>query len=264
MSSAISAMMQRASVRSYKPDVPSDDVIETLVRAGQQAPFATQAYSLLLSREASRHPFHAPLYFLVCVDLHKFDRIMARRGWQPMMNDLFRFLLGAQDAAYCAQNMVQAAEELGLGSCYLGFVPFQAKMLREQWRLPARVFPLVGLTVGYPEVQPAPRPRFPLGFTLFEGTYPDFTDEQLDEAARAMDEGYLAQDYYRALNAMIELPEGMEETFSYDTYSWTEHLCRKTGLWDPDPARLLEMFAACGFHLTTPREDLWESPADGQ
>ena len=80
MNATIEAMMRRASVRRYQPDMPSDEVMETIVRAGRQAPFATQCYSLLLSREAKKHPFNAPLYFIVCVDFHKFDRIMARRG----------------------------------------------------------------------------------------------------------------------------------------------------------------------------------------
>ncbi|MCD4829282.1 MAG: nitroreductase family protein [Candidatus Cloacimonetes bacterium] len=258
----IEAMLSRASVRRYKPAVPADDVIEAVALAGRQAPFATQSYSVLLSREPERHPFNAPLYFIVCVDFHKFDRIMQRRGWKPVLNDLFRFLLGAQDAAYCAQNMVQAAEALGMGTCFIGFVPMQAKALRERWKLPSRVFPLVGLTMGYPDETPPPRPRFPLSFTLFEGRYPDFTDEQLDEAACVMDEGYLAQDYYRKLNAMIKLPEGMDETFDLDNYSWTEHICRKIGLWAADPAELLRQFEACGFELTTPRSDLEDTPAD--
>ena len=255
----IEQMMRRASLRSYKPDVPSNEVIETVVRAGQQAPFALQGYSVILSRDADDHPFKAPLCFVICVDFHKFDRIMRRRGWAPRVCDLYRFVLAAQDAAYFAQNMVQAAESLGMGTCFLGYFPMMAGKLRENFKLPSRVFPLVGLTMGYPAEGPEPvRPRFPLSFTLFEGEYAELSDEQLDEAARAMDEGYLAQDYYRRLNAKIGLPEGMDETFDYSNYSWTEHLCRKNGLWGADPARLLEQFEACGFTLTRPREDVEE------
>ena len=36
----IEAMMQRRSVRKYTDQKPSEEVIETVVRAGQQAPFA--------------------------------------------------------------------------------------------------------------------------------------------------------------------------------------------------------------------------------
>jgi len=44
----IKAMLNRKSIRKYTDEMPSDEVIETIVRAGQQAPFASQIYSLLL------------------------------------------------------------------------------------------------------------------------------------------------------------------------------------------------------------------------
>ena len=36
----IDTMMKRHSVRKYTDQQPDDEVIETIVRAGQQAPFA--------------------------------------------------------------------------------------------------------------------------------------------------------------------------------------------------------------------------------
>jgi hypothetical protein len=68
-----------------------------------------------------------------------------------------------------------------------------------------------------------------------------------------MDEGYLAQDYYRKLKAKIRLEGNREETFTYDNYSWTEHICRKLGQWDTDPKELLEQFEKRCFFLTRKR-----------
>jgi hypothetical protein len=65
-----------------------------------------------------------------------------------------------------------------------------------------------------------------------------------------MDEGYLAQDYYRRQKAMIRLEGDREETFTYDTYSWTEHISRKTGQWLQSPDELLAQFATCGFYIS--------------
>ncbi|MGC9523246.1 MAG: nitroreductase family protein [Anaerolineae bacterium] len=242
-------MLNRASIRSYTDEEPSDDVVEAIVRAGQQAPFAYQMGSLLLSRERARHPFKAPLYFIVLVDAHRHEAIMARRGWEMVQNDLSLLLFGIQDATLMAENMVIAAESLGLGSCFLGGIPYRASNIAERYHLPSRVFPLVGLTMGYPAESPPPRPRYPLNLTLFEGEYPDFTDAQIDHAMAEMDEGYLAQDYYRRLRAMIPLQGDREETYTYDTYSWTEHISRKTGQWLASPQGLLEQFAACGFQI---------------
>ena len=243
----IEALLSRKSIRKYTDQVPSDEVVETVVRAGQQAPFAYQMGSLLLSRDRPHNPFRAPLCFIVCVDAHRHEAIMARRGWRMAQNDLSLLLFGIQDATLMAENMVVAAESLGLGSCFLGGIPYRAASIVADFGLPPRVFPLVGLAMGYPAETPPPRPRYPLDFSLFENKYPEFGEEQVARAAAEMDEGYLAQDYYRRLGAMIHLEGDREETFTYDTYSWTEHISRKTGQWMQSPDELLEQFEKCGF-----------------
>ena len=64
-----------------------------------------------------------------------------------------------------------------------------------------------------------------------------------------MDEGYLAQNYYRKLKAKIRLEGDRKETFTYDDYSWTEHISRKAGQWHPSPDGLLAQLAKCGFDV---------------
>ncbi len=245
----LDVLFQRASIRAYTDQIPSDDLIETVVRAGQQAPFAYQMGTVLLSRDRDQHPFHAPLLFIVCVDAHRHEKVMARRGWSLIQNDLSLLLFGLQDASYMAQNMVIAADALGMGSCYLGMIPYAAERIVEQYALPPRVFPMVGLTLGFPAEAPSPRPRYPLEVAWGDGRYPSLEDDQVQQAMAQMDDGYLAQDYYRKHRAMIPLQGGREETFTYDTYSWTEHISRKTGQWFPSPDALLASFSRCGFHV---------------
>lgn len=244
----ISAMLCRKSVRKYKPDQPSDEVIETIVRAGQQAPFASQLYSVLLSRK-KKAPFGAPLWFTICVDVYKVERFMAIRGWKMVTNDLLLLMFGIQDAAYMAENMVMAGESLGLGSCFLGMAPYHATRIAKEFKLPRRVFPIVQLVMGYPAEEFPPRPRYPLSFTLFEDEYPQLSDEQVAEAMKVMDEGYLAQNYYRKLRAKIPLEVERQETFTYDNYSWTEHISRKWGQWYASPDDLLAQLKSRGFDL---------------
>lgn len=246
----VGTMLQRKSIRRYTDQMPSDEVIETVARAGQQAPFAHQLCSLLLSRHREENPFHAPLLFTVCVDAHRMERVMARRDWELVTNDLSLLLFGIQDAALMAENMVIAAESLGLGSCFLGDAPYHAEAIIERYRLPSRVFPLVGLAMGYPAENPPPRPRYPLEFTLFEGEYPELTGEMVTRAMAVMDEGYLAQDYYRRAGYQIPLEGGRQETFTFDNYSWTEHISRKLGQWQVALDDILEPLARCGFHVT--------------
>jgi len=242
-------LQQRKSLRKYTDEMPSDEVLTAVVRAGQQAPFAYQMGSLLLSRRQKQNPFHAPWLFTLCVDAHRLERVLARRNWRIVSNDLALLLFGIQDTALMAENMVIAAESLGLGSCFLGNAPYRAKAIAEKYHLPPRVFPLVQLTMGYPAEAPPPRPRYPLEFTLFENRYPELDEEAVAAAMAEMDEGYLAQDYYRRAHYKIPLTGGREETFDFSTYSWTEHIARKVGQWDPLPDALLEQLAYCGFHI---------------
>lgn len=246
----IEALLQRKSIRQYSEQDPSDEVVETIVRCGQQAPFAAQLGSLLLSRDRKKNAFGAPLLFTVLVDVHRLERIMARRDWDRSASDAAILLFGVQDAAYMAENMVIAAESLGLGSCFLGGAPFQAERIIEQSGLPSHVLPLVQLTMGYPAETPPPRPRFPLPLTLFEDRYPEMDAEMIDQAMAVMDAGYLAQDYYRRAGFMVPLGEEREETFTFDDYSWTEHMGRKWGQWLKNPRELLDPLKHCGFDVS--------------
>jgi nitroreductase len=246
----VRTILAHKSIRKYTEELPTDEVIETIVRAGQQAPFASQYYSVLLSRNAKRNPWHAPLLFTICIDSHKFELIMAKRNWRLLTNDLALLFFGIQDASLMAENMVVAGRSLGLGSCFLGSAMFRADKIAEEYKLPKRVFPLVQLSMGFPAEDPPPRPRYPIDYSLFEDKYPELDDEKISRAMRVMDEGYLAQDYYRKAKAKIKLEGDRRETFTYDNYSWTEHICRKWGQWYPDSKGLLEQLEKRGFLIT--------------
>ena len=249
----VRTLLDHRSIRKYTGETPPDEVVENIVRSGQQAPFASQYYSILLSRDQKRNPFKAPLLFTICVDSHKFELIMAERKWKLVTNDLTLLFFGIQDAALMAENMAIAGRSFGLGSCFLGHAPYVADKIVEEYDLPQRVFPLVQLAMGYPAEDPPPRPRYPLEFALFESRYPELDHQTVLKAMKQMDEGYLNQDYYRKMNAKIRLEGDRKETFNYDNYSWTEHICRKWGQWHPDPKPLLEQLEKRGFHITETR-----------
>jgi FMN reductase (NADPH) len=250
----IETMLNRKSIRKYTDKMPSDEVIQTVVQAGQQVPFASQLGSVLFTREKGI-PFGAPLLFTICVDLHRMELIMSRRGWQKVTNDLSMLFFGIQDAALMAENMVIAAESFGMGSCFLGAAPYIADKIAKKYKLPPRVFPIIQLVMGYPAENPPTRPRYPLSFTLFEDKYPEMSDAEIEQAMKQMDDGYLAQDYYRKGKYKIRLDGGREETYNYDTYSWTEHISRKWGQWYKSPEELLKQLSVRGFEVGVPVED---------
>jgi len=257
-----STIMNRASVRRFQRRPVPDDLVERLARAGQQAPFTGQMYSFVVTsdparREALKGLFgplveRAPLFMLICIDFRKLEKFIAFRGRANRADDLGLLFLGIQDAAYAAQNIVLAAEEAGLGSCFLGSAPFVADRLAELFALPPRVFPLVGLVLGFPDESPPPRPRIPTRFCLFRDTYHDLTDEEVAEAMEVMDAGLLREGYYARLNARIPLPDGREDPVGYEDYGWSEHVSRKYGEYGRQmTSGLLERLRRQGIHIAS-------------
>ncbi len=246
----IDCLLNHKSIREYTDDVPNKEEIETIVKAGQQAAFSSQLYSVIIEKEKDNIPFGAPILFTICADIHKLKLFMEKRDWDLKTNDLTLLMFAVQDASYMAQNMVVAAESLEMGTCYLGGALMKADKLKEKYNLPKGVFPFVQLTVGYPAEYPPTRPRYPLDFTLFEDEYPDIDDSTLEEAMDEMDEGYLEQDYYRILNGKIPIQiDGKEDEYTLDDYSWTEHISRKWGQWFQEIEEQLEIIEECGFEI---------------
>jgi hypothetical protein len=65
----------------------------------------------------------------------------------------------------------------------------------------------------------------------------------------SMDEYYLTHDYYRQKKRWIPLEGDRTEIYSYDNYSWSEHISRKAGQWLPSPEELLRQMKKCGFYI---------------
>ena len=77
------------------------------------------------------------------------------------------FLFSVDDCAVAAENMMLAADALGIGSCYIGqgwptFAdPYGQEILR-QWNIPADHYAVMQLLLGYAkegDKHPAPKPR---------------------------------------------------------------------------------------------------------
>lgn len=239
----LEVIMNRASVRSYlDKDVP-DEILWKLTRAAQQAPFTGQMYAFIytrdkakkdiLSKHLGRFIAQAPVFVLCCIDFRKLERFIAYKGRQNRASDVQMLFLGIQDVAYAAMNFVIAAESLGLGTCFFGGAPMIEPLLTEMFKLPERVYPLVGMTVGYPDKRPGPRPRIPTSCVLFRDEYHDLTDDEIRKAMEIMDAGLIREGYYQNLNAKIPKPEPGEDEVDYDSYGWSEHISRKYARQDP-------------------------------
>lgn len=77
------------------------------------------------------------------------------------------FLFAAEDCAVAAENMMLAADSLGVGSCYIGqgwtaFADPYGQEILKQWGIRNDYYAVMQLLLGYPregDAHPAPKPR---------------------------------------------------------------------------------------------------------
>ncbi len=91
-----------------------------------------------------------------------------------------RFFSAFTDACITAQNVVNAAESMDLGTVFLGSILNDSEKICEILNLPELTFPVVGLGFGYPNQDPQLKPRMDMRFRVFENNYITF-DNYLDE-----------------------------------------------------------------------------------
>ena len=221
------------SVRAYKPDPVSAELVETVVAAGQRASTSSnlQAYSVVaitnpatIERLAhlcgDQTQIHqAPVFLAWCADLSRLDRICRARGYEQQAGHVESFIVAAVDAALAMQNAALAAESLGLGMCYIGAIRNHPADVIELLGLPRLVFPISGMTLGWPAIEPFLRPRLPLEAILHWEHY-GTTGES--ESLAAYDGAMIETGIYKGRQVGVPGRDGEMED-----YGWQEHSARR-------------------------------------
>lgn len=228
----IELIHKHGSVRHYKPDPVSHELVETIVEAGQRASTSSnlQMYSVVAFTDpekrakmraycgGQKHISQAPVFLTWVADLSRLQRICEARGYIHESGYVENFILAAVDASIAAQNAGLAAESLGLGFCYIGAIRNKPREVIQLLGLPRLTFPLMGMTLGWPSKTPMIRPRLPLEAVLHWEQYnPIGEDDQL----KKYDQEMISTGIYsgRQVFAVDPIPA--------DQYGWTEHSTRR-------------------------------------
>ena len=247
----------RRSIREFLEKPVNDEVLTQILETGFRAPFAAQLCSVIYTRDREKmleagvwtYPT-APVHLIYFIDLVRLEKIMTKRGHKYGHDDMMAIWLGMQDVVLMIENLTIAAEAVGLGSVLYGLAPLKADEIATTFNVPKRVFPVVGMSIGYPD--PAEnteiRPRFPVEMAAFEDEYRHHSDEDIDKCMKKMDDGFIAQGYYIKAKTKVPL-EDEEDTIGFDKYSWSEHISRKfrSSFLKGDP--LLDILRRHGFEL---------------
>ena len=185
----------RSSVRVYKDEPLSEREFDILVRAALRAPSAGNLlqYSIVaVTDQATKHqlcemmgrqPFikKAPLLMIFNADEHRIEKWLERWGGHFHFDGQYVFHIACSDALIASENVVLAAEALGLGSVYVGNVIGRANQVRQLLGYPRHVVPVALLCIGRPLFPPAKRERLSVRAILHKERYQDYTDEEMTE-----------------------------------------------------------------------------------
>ncbi|MDP2115347.1 MAG: nitroreductase family protein [Bacteroidota bacterium] len=178
------------SIRSYLKTEIGNDVLNEILECGIRASNTgnMQLYSVIVTKDQAKKkllaPFHfsqpmvvnAPVLLTVCMDINRFYKWCSVNNTKADFQNLLWLLNGSIDASVFAQNICIAAENYGLGICYLGTTLYNAPEIAEVLKLPAGVVPITALTIGYPESVPELTDRLPFEAVVHYEEYTDFSD----------------------------------------------------------------------------------------
>ena len=252
----LATVRTHASIRRFAPDAIPDDVVQALRAALVRGPTssALHSYSHVLVRDTERkrrlahlagdQPWidQAPLLIVGCADLRRAREATHLRGYRYTAHDVRMLISATADLTVGLQNAALVAPSLGYGTVLLGGVLNGSLEIAQALRLPERVVPLVGLSVGRPQGDrwPAPRPRLPLPLLLHDETW------SLDEAAEmALLADYdertrVRGDFEGRRIAWSAMGRGGEDPIPEGAYGWLEHTARKQGraTWGPQGTKV--------------------------
>ena len=158
-------ILARTSIRSYQDRPVEQDKIEKLLRAGMAAPsavdkrpwhFIVVTDKQVLNGLAQANPnagmaARAPLAIVVCGDKTK---ALTR------VPDYW-----VQDASAATQNILLAAQGMGLGAVWTGTYPVtdRVEKVAAVLNLPEHIVPFCTIVIGYPEKYQAPKDKWDEG-----------------------------------------------------------------------------------------------------
>jgi nitroreductase len=193
-------MKERRTIRQYTSQDISDDLLYELLEVAARASNTgnMQLYSVVVTRDLSQKerlaPAHfnqamvtgAPVVLTFCADANRFVKWASLRKAEDTGFDNFQtFMTAAVDAMLFAQTFCIAAEEKGLGLCYLGTTTYNAASIIEALSLPRLVVPVTTVTVGYPaEPLPGQPERLPLAAIVHQEHYENYTESAIDALYR--------------------------------------------------------------------------------
>lgn len=249
----IAELLARRCIRRYTDDPVPEALLDTLLACAQSAPTKSnlQQYSIIVTTDHAQrmkladlnpdtgHMHYCPVFLTFCADMRRAKRLTERHGYEYASNNMDTFLNATVDAALAMQCFVTAAEAAGLGCAPISQVRNRMAEFCAALDIPDGVFPIAGLTLGWPAWEGRMNARLPQSAVIHREKY---DDTNLDTVVDAYD----AQRH----ESNPITPEGQRHADIYgvsENCTWSENVARQLSVAERSGFR--EFLSNNGFDL---------------
>ncbi len=254
MDQILEFLNSHGSVRQFtgKPITAEDE--HTILATAERSPTSSNlhAYSIISVRDQSKksklaelsggqqHVADSALFLVFCADMHRLGMINRERGYDFHGDTTEAFVVATVDAALAAGRALMAVQAMGMGGVMVGGIRNDPEQVSSLLKLPDEVYPMMGMSLGYPKKPARIKPRLPLRGLCFSEEYnANAIADAVSEYDQTIDMGYLKG---------REVEKENYPSFE-GTYSWSEHSARRMASEAPSVQRphLLEFLRRKGF-----------------
>jgi nitroreductase/FMN reductase [NAD(P)H] len=184
---ALVPLLDRRVTRRYRAEPVPEALLRLVLAGAQSAPSKSdlQQYAIIVTRDAAKiaavadaigsMPWikDAPVLLLFCGDIRRGRQLCALHGRAHANDSVDTFLNASADAALAMGFGIMAAETAGLGTCPISYVRNHLPLIGTLFGLPDGVFPVAGLTLGFPAARNDASPRLPQAVVVHQERYDD-------------------------------------------------------------------------------------------
>lgn len=253
----LAPLLGRSVCRDYRSEPVPEGLLSLLLACAQSAPSKSdlQQYAIIVLKGAEEDAAArgviagwlpsmpwiagAPLLLVFCGDIRRNQRICDLRGRPHANNNQDSFLNAAMDATLAMSAFMQAADAAGLGTCPISHVRNHLPRMKELLALPPGVFPVAGLSAGFPEKREPLSMRLPPSLVVHRERYDDSDLE-----------AQIAEYDARRHEAQPIPPEKQRNAHRYprtEICAWSDQVSRQLSL--PERENFREFLLGHGFDL---------------
>ncbi len=190
MNEVIKLLKSHRSVRKFTDEPIPQETLNELISCGQAAATSSfiQACSVIQVEDKDKREQLVELagnqayivscarFVVYCADMNRHKIACDMHDAEMQSGFTEQFITATVDCSLFAQNVLVAAQSLGIEGTYIGGIRNNIQAVTELLELPYLVYPVFGMCLGYPAQNPEVKPRLPLSVILKKDRYNDEAD----------------------------------------------------------------------------------------